>query len=456
MPVDFNTIDPHWAWSEFSRDADQPWTVPLAAHLFRRAGFAATAAELDAAVQQSPAEVVSRLFAAAEPAEFITQTASLAASAVASGKAENLTGWWTYRLLTTPHQLLEKATLFWHGHFATSAAKVDEPALMLTQNELLRRHALGDFAALVQEMSRDAAMLLWLDSATNRKAHPNENYARELMELFCLGEGEYTETDIRELARCYTGWEIKAERFRFNRFQHDGGEKSILGQSGEFGGEEGAAVVLSQPACPRFIVRKLIRFYLFDEPTAPDRLIEPLASQLRQNGLQIAPVLQRMLSSRLFFSPHSIARKVRSPVELGIGLLRALEGTTNAYELAAGMGEIGQRLFYPPNVKGWDGGKTWINSSTLLGRANLVHRLLHHEKTRFAGGTLTEYFERTQTRRGRAVVERIESLLLARNLPSDVRDHVARQIDAADGSQREHRLREAIHLISTQPEFQLA
>lgn len=451
-----SNIDVDWAWSPFVPDAQTPWTARLAAHLYRRAGFAARRADVQAALQRTPVEVVEALCSSVEPPEFLREMADLAASTVATGDAKNLPAWWCYRLLQTPHPLLEKATLFWHGHFATSAARVDEPALMLAQNELLRRHALGNFGELVQEIARDPAMLLWLDSATNRKAHPNENFARELMELFCLGEGEYTETDIRELARCFTGWEIKAERYRFNRFQHDGGEKTILGRSGQFGGEEGAAVVLEQAACPRFIVRKLIRCYLFDEPAAPAALVEPLAVQLRDNGLQIGPVLRRMLSSNLCFSAHAVGRKVRSPVELGVGLLRALEGSTNAFDLADGLGEIGQKLFYPPNVKGWDGGRAWINSSTLLGRANLVRRLIDHPKTRFGGGTLAACCDRLDVHTGRDVIDLWTELLLARPVPDAVQQHLARQIDAAPAAQRNERLQDALHLLATQPEFQLA
>ncbi|MCA9052715.1 MAG: DUF1800 domain-containing protein [Planctomycetaceae bacterium] len=456
MRGNLQTIDPEWAWSEFVPDELSPWTPRLAAHLFRRAGFAANDDLLRHASTSTPGEVVESLFTTTEPEEFVGEMASLARSSIGTGDVKNLPPWWSYRLLTTPHPLLEKATLFWHGHFATSGAKVDDPGLMHTQNELLRRYALGDFSALVQEMSRDPAMLLWLDSATNRKAHPNENFARELMELFCLGEGEYTETDIRELARCFTGWEIKAERFRFNRFQHDGGRKTILGTTGPFGGEDGTQIVLEHPACPRFIVTKLIRFYLCDEPALPAALVEPLAQQLRDDRLQIAPVLRRMLSSRLFFSEHTLARKVRSPVELGIGFLRSLDGTTNTVDLAEAVGEVGQRLFFPPNVKGWDGGRTWINSSTLLGRANLIRRLLDHDKTRFGGGSLAAATERAGVRRGDEVVAHWEELLFAMPMPQEVRTHVARQIDAAPASQRDARLRDALHLIATQPEFQLA
>jgi uncharacterized protein (DUF1800 family) len=453
MTGSLEAVDPAWAWAPFAPEETTPWTPRQAAHLYRRAGFAADAATLSAAVEQSPQEVVRGLFQASESPEYRAEVDELARATVATGDAKKLPAWWTYRLLTTPTPLHEKAVLFWHGHFATSAAKVEDPELMREQNELLRRHALGDFGAMVQEISRDPAMLLWLDSATNRKAHPNENYAREVMELFCLGEGNYTEQDIRELARCFTGWEIKLKQYRFNRYQADSETKSLFGQPVRTG-EEGVDLVLRRDACPRFVVRKLIQFYLFDEPAPSEALIDPLARQLRESNLVVAPVLQTMLASNLCFSRHAIGRKVRSPVELGIGFLRALEGTTNSYDLATGLADLGQHLFYPPNVKGWDGGRTWINSSTLLGRANLIRTLLDHNKTRFAGGTLAQLVDSQGLRRGEQIVTRLEELLLAVPLPSEVRGDLARRIDA--GKDRERTLKDAVHLLATQPEFQLA
>ena len=206
-------------------------------------------------------------------------------------------------------------------------------------------------------------MLIYLDSVSNRKAHPNENYAREIMELFCLGEGNYTENDIRELARCFTGWEIKRKRFRFNRYQHDGGVKSVLGTTGKLGGEEGVRIVAEQDAAPRFLASKLIRYFLMDEPEAPERLVAPIARTLRDHDLNLAAAVRQILGSNLMFSRYSVARKVRSPVEFGVGLLNALEGSTDAYQLAESFEQLGQGLYYPPSVKGWDGGRTWINSS---------------------------------------------------------------------------------------------
>lgn len=436
------------AWSEIDATDSAQWNLRAAAHLYRRAGFGATMAQLQAAVQKSPVEMVDELLNAEQPAEFLQSMESLANAAIATGNVKQLSAWWAYRMLTTPAQALEKITLFWHGHFATGADKVTDPSLMKTQNELLRTHALGDFSKLLLEISRDPAMLVYLDSATNRKAHPNENFAREIMELFCLGEGRYTETDIRELARCFTGWEVRRGEFRFNRFQHDTGKKSILGQTGDFGGEDGVRIVLEQQSAPEFIASKLVRYFVRDEPRADADLIEPLAKELRESGMQIRPVIRRILTSRLFF--ESAGRKVRSPVELAIGLLRCLEGSTNTFELAEAMQSIGQGLLYPPSVKGWDGGRTWINSSTLLGRSNLVRSLIQNEKTRFGKQSLRDWLKTLGAGSPEEIVGFFETLFFAVPIPDAAKDRVVQLLQRGDS------LTEGLHALCTLPEFQLA
>lgn len=451
--MNLQMIDPAWAWQPFEPSADNPWDVAAAAHLFRRAGFGSSREQIDAALRRSPDEVVTDLVAATEPAVYREQLDALIRAGLASGSVSQLAAQWVYRMVSTPAPLLEKTTLFWHGHFATSAEKVEEADLMQRQNDLLRQHALGDFAALVQGISRDAAMLIYLDSATNRKAHPNENYAREIMELFCLGEGNYTETDIRELARCFTGWEIKRNKFRFNRYQHDFGEKSFLNQSGKFSGEQGVEIVLAQDAAPRFIASKLIRYFVADEPSPTNELIEPLAKELRDNELQIAPTLQRILSSNLFFT-QARARKIKSPIDVAVGLLRGLEGSTNNYEIAAGCRKLGLGLYYPPSVKGWDGGRTWINSSTLLGRANLIRQVLDSDKTRFGRKTLAEYLESHDIQTTEQLVEWIEPLLFAVPISPDAKQQVA-ALDST-GANRDKSLKDALHVLCSLPEFQLA
>lgn len=445
-------IDPEWAWREYSPGQEAPWNLRTASHLFRRIGFGATQAELDAALQKTPTQVVDELLDAEEPAGFRLEMKSLADSALATGNVTQLSAWWAYRMLATPAQALEKTTLFWHGHFATSAEKVTEGQLMLTQNELLRRYAFGDFSQMLLEISRDAAMLIYLDSATNRKAHPNENYAREIMELFCLGEGNYSENDIRELARCFTGWEVRRGEFRFNRFQHDNGTKSILGKTGEFGGEDGVRIVLEQKSAPEFLVSKLIRYFVMDEPAASPELIAPLAKEMRDSGMKIRPVLRRILTSQLFYSQVAMGRKIKSPVEMAIGLLRSLEGTTNSFELAESLQELGQGLLYPPSVKGWDGGRTWINSSTLLGRSNLVLELITHEKTRFGRTSLKQYLASRKVTQPRAIIDHLEERLFAVRIPEAAKERIQRLMAPAT----DKAIIEGLHALCTLPEFQLA
>ncbi|MCA9064835.1 MAG: DUF1800 domain-containing protein [Planctomycetaceae bacterium] len=441
------------SWEPFQPSDQTPWDLRAAAHLFRRAGFGANWEQLNSAVAKHPADVVSELLNAEQPDDFRRDIQSLADAAIATGNARQLSGWWTWRMLSTPAQLLEKTTLFWHGHFATSAAKVDPPRLMLAQNELLRRYALGNFGELLLEISRDPAMLIWLDSASNRKQHPNENYAREIMELFCLGEGNYSEQDIRELARCFTGWEVRRDAFRFNRYQHDTGTKTILGQTGEFNGEDGVRIVLSQPTAAEFIAGKLVRFFVSDTLELTNELITPLAVALRTANMEVKPVIAMILNSQLFYSSQSVARKIRSPAELAIGFLRCLDGTTNTLSLAETMDQIGQGLFYPPSVKGWDGGRTWINSSTLLGRSNAIRRVLESDKTRFGRESLQQYFAQQQLSHPQAILERLEVLLLAVPVSADARTRIESVISTAGNSTVG--LVEGLHAICTLPEFQL-
>ncbi len=380
-------------------------------------------------------------------AEFDRQTQSLDRAVLAGGNVEGLPAWWLYRMLHSPDALQEKLTLFWHGHFATSAAKVNDIRMMMAQHRLLRRHARGKFGPLAHAIARDPAMLMYLDSATNRKTHPNENFARELMELFCLGTGNYTELDIQQLARAFTGWEVHRKRFTINDYEHDRGQKTILGRTGNFAGEEGVDIVLAQKATPQFIAGKLFRFFVSDEPAPPPALIEPLAAQLRESDFDIGLVVKTILGSQLFFSDRAVGRKVRSPVELAIGLMRALETKGNMNDLAQRLGQLGQRPFYPPNVKGWDGGRAWINSSTLLGRANLVRDIVHAAE-----------LEKLPARAGAGSPEEIVDwaleMLVAVPIPAEARVSI---IALAQRKQDDkQRIANALHAIGTLPEFQLS
>ena len=456
MPKSLADLSPEDAWLPYEPGRAQPFDRRLAAHLYRRAGFAASTRELDEAVRLGPQEAVKRLLNAGnENDAFDNEMRKFAQLTLAANKPELLTGWWLHRMRHTPAPLLEKATLFWHGHFATSAAKVRDPRLMFRQNELLRQHALGNFGELVRGIARDPAMLLYLDSATNRKVHPNENFSREVMELFCLGVGHYSEQDIQQLARCFTGWEIQHGEFKFNTYQHDDGNKTVLGKTGPFDGDEGLEVILEQPAAAEFICGKLVQFFVADEPEMPAGYIAPLAQRFRAAGLTVAPVLETILTSRLFYSPASIGCKIRSPVELGLGLLRALDANANLVQMAGRLRDLGQMPFYPPNVKGWNGGRTWIDSSALLGRANLVRAIVESPETRFAGVTLDEYFDRFGLKSSAAVVDWLSELLIAVPLAPDIRGQLIERLDRGDVS-RLTALKQLLHVLGSLPEFQLA
>lgn len=461
---DLNSIRPDWAWAPFEPNAKRPWNRRAAAHLFRRAGFGANSQELDEAVKSGMPGLVKKLLnpgsspdlaRKAEPVGNVQLSGMMGGAAMTGSDPRTLGAWWLYRMLYTEDQSLEKLALFWHGHFATSAAKVNDADMMLAHDALLRRHARGHFGDLVLGMAKDPAMLVWLDSTTNRKRRPNENFARELMELFCLGVGNYTEDDIRGMARAFTGWEVRRGKFVFNARQHDRGSKTFLGRTGNFGGEDAVRIVLEQPAAARFIARKLVRFFICDEPAASDELIAPLARLFRERDLQVAPVVERIFNSNLFHSPHAVARKVRSPVELGIGLLRSLHATTNIQRLNRTLGQLGQALYYPPNVKGWDGGRAWINSSTLLGRCNLVRQILDAKETRFRGGSLAAVAGGAGISGAEETVEWLLELLVVSPPPERVRESLVALAKTGD-DQGDQRLRNVVHAISALPEFQLS
>jgi uncharacterized protein (DUF1800 family) len=378
--------DPARAWAPFEPRAGEPWDLARVAHLHRRAGFAAPWAVLQRDLKDGPAASVERLLAG-EPTsgdgqsatEFDALLEAMTDQLAPGAGLTRLQGIWLYRMIFTPHPLRERMTLFWHDHFATSHNKVGNSALMQRQNNLLRKHALGDFESLLAAIGKDPAMLIWLDSTENRKAHPNENYAREVMELFTLGRGKYTEKDIREAARAFTGWFVIRDEFREIAAQHDAGPKIVLGHSGTLDGNDIPSVLLDQPACAEFLCGKLFRLFVSETDPAPPELIAPLASALRASGYDIRIPVATILRSNLFFDPAIRRRRVKCPVEFAVGTIRALEilkPTVQADALASACARMGQSLYAPPSVAGWDGGPAWANSTTMLARANLVLALL--------------------------------------------------------------------------------
>lgn len=366
-----------------------------ARHLLNRTGFAANAPEITEFSQLTREAAVARLFgwtvrAPAVPAPEWTQAPyeppprpALMSDAERQeyqrrliGQGRDLKAWWMAQMLTTTSPLSEKMVLFWHNHFTSSLRKVRMPLLMYRQHMTLRRHALGNFRELLQAVARDPAMLVYLDGAASRKGQPNENFARELMELFTLGEGHYSEQDVKEAARAFTGWSIDRDsgEFMFRRALHDDGMKTVLGVSGPHDGAAVLAILLARTETAEFIVGKLWREFVSTEPDRAE--VRRIAGVFRTSGYDIRAALRELLVSDAFYAPRHRGNMVKSPVELVVGTLRQFRmAVADPLPYALTVGRLGQDLFAPPNVKGWPGGEAWINATTLLSRRQFLENV---------------------------------------------------------------------------------
>ena len=296
-------------------------------------------------------------------------------------QGRELKTWWYRELVTTPNPLLERMTLFWHNHFTSSVHKVRWPAFLYQQNVLLRLHAMGSFRTLLHAIAKNPAMLLYLDTQTNRKEHPNENFARELFELFTLGEGHYHEQDIKEAARAFSGWhlDLRTGAFRVDVRHFDDGQKTLFGKTGRFEGDDVLSLTLEQPQVARYLTGKLWREFVSDEPE-PDELAR-IAESFRRSNYEIGPLLRDLLLTPQFWAPENRGVLIKSPVELLVGTMRLFNvPIEDASHLIGVARRIGQDVFDPPNVKGWPGGTRWITTSTLLDRHQVLHRMIRgHE-----------------------------------------------------------------------------
>ena len=348
-------------------------------------------------------------------------------------------------MLHSANPLEEKMTLFWHNHFATSNAKVRSTEKMEAQNEIIRKHALGNFRRLFNDMARDVAMLVWLDGNANRKRYPNENFAREVMELFSLGVGNYTETDIQEAARAFTGLHVREDEFWFNKHQHDNSSKTVLSKTGAFKGDDILELCLEQPACARFLAKKLLKAFV--QPDPDKELIEALAERIHTYQFEMTPVLRDLLGSRAFFAASARRSLIKSPVDLVLGAFKAFGGRCHLANSVQLMSDLGQNLFEPPTVKGWEGHRQWINSATMLQRANFA--------AAFAGSKRygqAEVLSPTATSI-EATIDHWLDLLLGGEAPEDSRSELI-----AYGNEIGHTQdapRGIVHLIMTMPEYQL-
>ncbi len=280
----------------------------------------------------------------------------------------NLNMYWMYEMVNTASQLREKMAFFWHGHFACRNLNVFYQQGLL---DVIRRNALGNFGTLLKEVSKSAAMLNFLNNQQNRKDHPNENFAREVMELFTLGRGNYTEQDVKEAARSFTGWgaNIKGD-FQFRKFQHDDGSKTVLGRTGSFTGDEVLNILLEQKETAEYITQKVYKFFV-NEKIDSER-VQWLADRFYKSNYDIAKLMEDIFTSDWFYEEKNMGTKIKSPVELLVGIQRMLPmKLENEEALMLLQRVLGQLLFYPPNVAGWPGGKNWIDSSSLMLRMRI-------------------------------------------------------------------------------------
>jgi uncharacterized protein (DUF1800 family) len=386
---------------------DSRWNEETAAHLLNRAGFGGSPGEIEAlaalgfekavaflvegedepaalplpAFSQPNLGILTRLREARQMGEEERQKVQQMVRREEGQKILELRHWWLERMRTASHPLREKMTLFWHGHFATSIEKVKNVYFLWRQNEVFRQNALGAWPILLTQASKDPAMLVWLDGAQNRKASPNENFAREVMELFALGEGHYTEKDIQEAARAFTGWSVlpDTQEFVFRPRQHDSGSKTLFGKTARFTGEEVLDLLAHQPQSALFLTAKLWKFFAGNDPTPEQN--EGLAAIFRESKLEFRPLLQALFSSEDFYAPAVVRNQVKSPVQWLVSSCRYLERPLPPAAVSANMLRmLGQNLFAPPNVKGWDGGISWITTGTLLARDNFATLLIHGQK----------------------------------------------------------------------------
>lgn len=384
---------------------------------------------------------------------------------------------WLTRMVQTPRPLEEKLTLFWHGHFATSFRVVEDSYHMYAQNRMLRGNAMGNLSNLLRGIIHDPAMLKYLNNNQNRKDSPNENLGRELLELFSLGEGNYTERDIKEAARTLTGFTFEDNDFRYNKKQHDNGTKNVLGVRGNIDGNSLISAILKQKACALFITLKLYRFFVRDIPmdlsaidSGTRKVILQLANMLRLGNYELEPVIRKLFLSRHFYDPMNIGSKIKSPSELLIGSVRSLRVPVRDISIVSdAMDLMGQSLFMPPSVKGWDGGRSWINTSTMFVRQNTLIYLLTGalptrplflaDKSHFDALALVPSLNTPSD--SNPSDEQIVRELAMVTLGTDDDDVIKSVVQGARGSAQEGDLREnetvirALAMLTSMPEYQL-
>ena len=371
------------------------WNERNAEHLLNRAGFGARSEEIQGALRLGPERVVDLLLTGGrevEPPHVVQESTADAMDLSglpreqrrrvrALRKRDDLAqlldyeSWWVERMVRHDDPLRDRMALFWHGLFATNYKTVKRSYDLIQQHRLLRENALGSYGDLLQGIVRDPAMIKFLDNDRNKKGAPNENLARELMELFSLGEGHYTEADVREVARALTGESRDSlGNYVYKKKNHDRGEKTVLGETGRFGADEVVEILLRQTACSRYISRRLIAYL---EGIEPDKLrVAEYAAFLEEQEYELRPFLRKLLLDPRFYREEVVAARIASPIDYYVGLTRRLAMKLEPRVILAAAATLDQDLFDPPSVKGWDEGLAWITTGSLLQRGNTTGLLL--------------------------------------------------------------------------------
>jgi uncharacterized protein (DUF1800 family) len=422
-------------------------TSQQARHLLVRTGFAPTHAEVDKLVgkqfQTAVADIITAALAAKPkhpPPAFVNQPPPTPANLLKTvderqeqrrqqlAEGVEMKAWWLREMLETPNPLAERMVLFWHNHFATSQQKVVRSQAMWRQHQLFRTHALGSFASLLHGIAKDPAMLVYLDAANSRRDAPNENFAREVMELFTLGEatqgGGYNEQDIKEVARAFTGWSIDRDDFifKFRAQAHDIFSKTVLGKVGLFNGDDVLNIILAQAACSEFIIGKLWKEFVSPTPTASDRAeIKRIAKRFGQNGYAIDAALADLFATDAFWAESNRGSLIKSPVDLVVGTVRQFAFSySDVLPFVLKTSKLGQNLLMPPNVKGWPGHTDWINATTLLERKNFTQQLFRSVELR-SNGQPMDMLRPTEQKRSELRTEMRNEVMQGNNAQANLR-----------------------------------
>jgi uncharacterized protein (DUF1800 family) len=441
-------------WAPYVPDEKSPWNLRRVVHLHRRAGFGATWDELQRDLRDGPEPSIGRFLGGKAHSSGVSDDFEHIARLMAGA---DIKAWWLYRMLCGPDPLTERLVLMWHNHFATSIEKVGVRAPMRHQNETCRSLARAPFGRLLEAMARDPALLIWLDAPTNRKGRPNENLAREMMELFSLGVGHYSEGDVKEASRALTGWTVWNGAFAEHLDEHDDGEKTILGRRGRWRGSDLVAMLREHPATSVRLAWRIAVHFLGEG--AVDRAsLAALAEGLRRHDLDVGWAVATILRSRAFFADNALETRVLGPVEFVVGSARALElfrPPPSTLLLADWSARLGQDLFAPPNVGGWPEGRAWLTHQGLVGRANYAAALVGGRLfDRRAPVDILALAERHGFGGADAAAGFAASLLLGTPTATAARD-TAPAMDGGDAAARDQAARRTFALALASPEAQL-